>query len=438
MFPSTFVDVLARSNPVVTTIPDMLPGGFHRQAIWRSLPNLTPTAATFLGLRLGRGVILRISALLALRSIVSLVHLPIDSSVLNYVWSFLFSSVQASVALAAAATYLDWGGFLGFIGSRLFAPTDAPFVDLYAAIVMLSGPLASILESAIVTFELMRISRKLEARMFAVQNIGGGHGWWYSILSLSALCLILTSQIAYVLHVMCPNLLHLVILSLMLGFLSVSFISDDGNVLEGASLSLYCAILILLGYSEEFGTPSIAFHILARYAKTQPSHSITLFGSMYDTRSKETGAMILAFTSLLLLISLARAPRLLRTILIGADALKREEEQKEITERASHPSSSETPDQEQSAPDPFLPLVQTEWWIPLLNAFSVITVTFRFLVWAGEVHQGEYYPLLCRVVQAIAALTFYICYLRADEIQKRQNTPVPVPQRDIAGNVIPE
>lgn len=399
-----------------------------RRALLRAVPGLAPAAATVFGIRIGRGIVLRGSALLAARSALASVDLPLDLGVASYVWSLLFASVQTSVALSAAAAYLDWGGVLGSLGSRLFAPSDAAFVSIYAGFVLVAGPVCSLVEAGVMTWEIMRVARIVEDKALAAEAVGRGRAWKTFFVSVTVACYIVCGLLAHVLQQALNggSVIPAAIGAIATAFATVSLMADNANVLEGGALALYAACITAAGVLEELSAPTIALrYVSAPATMASTLTAVPFFGSGSATSrllTKEVRAVLLLTTSTLILTSLARAPRFFRTVLSGVEALTA--------------SDAAYPQQEPLDAPP------AEWWRGLVNALAVVVLTFRILIWSGETQPGEYYPLLCRAVQALAVALLYICFLRVEAgddhavaaLQARSAEPL----RDIAGDVVEE
>lgn len=396
-----------------------LPGFTPRRPLLATLSGLAPAAASFFGVRVGRELILRLSSLLALRTLLSAVHLPLDDGVVSYVWSFLFASVQASVALAAAASYLDAGGVIGAVVRRwLAAPADAAFVRLYAALVLLVGPLLALLEAAVVTFEVMRLTRAATDRMFAAEAKGEGTLIRNAVFAASGACALASVAIVYLASTVYPGDVALVMGSVLLAMYVICIATEDGHLLETAVLALLAQVTLAIGLIEEFDAPThVLDSLLAGKDGEAPREFVILFGDKVALRSQEVRALVLMYTTTMLLTAMARAPRFARLLQVGADRLDNEETEGESA----------------GAPGDTRPSAMSGLLKGAYNAVVLMAVTFRFLVWTGQVHNSEYMPALCRGVQVIAMILLHRGYLGREE---EQAVAVPEPVRDIAGNVI--
>lgn len=399
--------------------------GDTRRNAFRTLSGLAPTAASLLGIKVSRVLILRISALLALRTLLSAVALPLDSAVLSYIWSFLFASLQASVALAATAHFLNIGGIFGLLASKLFArPADTPFVKFYAALVLALGPLFTLLEAAVLTFEVMRLSRLATERMFESEAKGEGSLYRRLVLTAAALSYGAAACVIYFVHLVYPGNMPVVMSTVVVALFALVVVIERAQILETALLALYCVLTIAVGLVEEFDAPTLWLDaFLTKKGLQYPKPYLSVFGEAWHLQSEEVRAVVLAYTVTLLLIAVARAPRLFRLAMIGFDALQQEE-------AANATSQTEGgdihPNQSASVLDGPLK--------PLYNTLVLVALTFRFVIWTAEVHNSEYMPLPIRAVHIAAIMTFYRGFLGKSEASKPQ--PQPEPLRDIAGNII--
>lgn len=407
--------------------------GNTRRSLINTVSGMAPAAASFLGIRVGRNLILRVSSLLALRTLLSAVELPLDAGVVSYVWTFLFASVQASVAVAAAASFLDVGGILGVVARRLFAsPADTAFVKLYGGLVLMAGPIATLVETAVITFEVMRLSRAVTDRMFAAEARGEGTLIRKCVFAAVAFSAFLSLSTIYVASAVYPGKIPIIMGSVLLAMYATCFVVENGHLLETAILTLLAEVTLAVGLIEEFDTPTLAIDplIVEKYAGA-PKPYVKLFGEAYNLQSPEMRAILLIYTTALLLTGMARAPRFVRLLQLGADRLKVEERAAAI-----HMTTPDTANGEAGASNaPEQPSTLSGPLKGVYNAFVLMAVTFRLLVWTGEVQNAEYMPLLCRAVQVVGMMFLYRGYLGRDEddaVMERE----PEPVRDIAGNII--
>lgn len=403
----------------------MLFRGDIRRNAFRTLSGLAPTAASFLGVKISRVLILRISALLALRTLLSALSIPLDSAVLSYIWSFLFASVQASVAVAAAAHFLNIGGIFGFLASKLFArPADTPFVTFYTALVLAMGPLCSLLEAAVLTFEIMRLSRLATERMFESEAKGEGFLYRRLILTAAVLSYGAAASVIYLVHRVYPGNVPIAMSTIVAALFGLVVVVENAQILETALLALYCVLTVVIGLIEEFDAPTLWLDVFLLKKGTQYRKPyLTIFGETSHLQSEQVRAMVLVYTVSLSLIAMARVPRFFRLTLIGFDALQREE----ATVVTSQTDGGDT-HVNQNAPALNAPL-QT-----LHNTLALIALTFRFVLWTAEIHNSEYMPLPTRAVQIVAIMIFYRGFLGKSEKSKAHAQPEPL--HDIAGNVI--
>lgn len=410
--------------------------GNTRRSALNSLTGMAPAAASFLGIRVGRSLILRVSSLLALRTVLSSIELPLDAGVVSYVWTFLFASVQASVAVAAAASFLDVGGIMGVIARRLFAsPGDAAFVKLYGGLVLMVGPMASLVEVAVITFEVMRLSRTTTDRMFAAEARGEGTLIRKCVFAVVGLCAALSLAIVYVAGSVYPGKVPLIMCTVLIAMYAMCFVAENGHLLETAVLALLAETTLAIGLIEEFDAPTLALDplIVQKYAGA-PKPQLNVFGGTYSLQSPETRAILLIYTTALLMVAMARAPRFVRLLQVGADRLKSEENTS--SGRPVVVSSGEGTVEGEATAAAALPVQTGLLSGPLrgvYNAMVLMAVTFRLVVWTGEVQNSEYMPALCRAVQVVAMMVLYRGYLGKDE---EEPVVTPEPVRDIAGNII--
>lgn len=409
--------------------------GNTRRSALKSLTGMAPAAASFLGIRVGRSLILRVSSLLALRTLLSAIELPLDAGVVSYVWTFLFASVQASVAIAAAASFLDVGGILGVVARRLFAsPGDAAFVKLYGGLVLVVGPMASLVETAVITFEVMRLSRATTDRMFAAESRGEGTLIRKSVFAVVGLCATLSLGIVYVAGSVYPGKVPLIMSTVLIAMYAMCFVAENGHLLETAVLALVAEITLAIGLIEEFDAPTLALDplIVQKYAGA-PKPQVNMFGATYSLQSAETRAVLLMYTTAMLMFAMARAPRFIRLLQVGADRLKSEESAS--SGRPVVAANGESAVVGEEATSAALP-VRTELSGSLRGVYNTVVlmaVTFRFVLWTGEVHNSEYIPAMCRAVQVVAMMILYRVYLGKDD---EEPIVTPEPVRDIAGNII--
>jgi hypothetical protein len=329
-------------------------------------------ASAVLGLRVARPTVLRVSALLALRSLLSPLRLPLDSGVGAAIWAAAFAAAQTAAITAAAADRLRFweGGTLASWGKALLSPVDAPFVALYAAFVLCTGPLVALVEAAVMTFEIMRLTRVLEERMRQAEEAS----FWQGVtLALSAVTALAAMAIAVSLPVVQVSQAIAAVSAFVFG---VALVTEAGNILHASALSLYTAVVLAAGITEHIDidpglTPLPRLH------------------------SPEARAGLLVVTTFLNLLSISRATPFVRTVLYGADAIAADYR---LRERPTGFSQG------------------------AIHAVSVVALTFRFLVFNGDVTPGEYYPLVCRGLQVAAAVGIYCAILRVEGLEEADDS----------------
>jgi hypothetical protein len=322
-------------------------------------------AATVLGLRVSRAATLRVSALLALRSLLAPLELPLSSYVASALWAAAFAAAQTAALAAAAADRLRLPGALGRWGAALFSPVDAPFVALYAAVVLVLGPLIALGESIVVVYEVVRLTRALEDRMNADPAVEAH--WKRIIVGASAVAAGGTAAAVGLLPV--PEVAPAVgcVAAALLG---VTLFTAAGNVLHAALLSAYAALLAIAGVAE--------------HLDLFPAYGL---GRRAALHSPEARAALFLVSAVLTLAGLPRVPAFVRAVLHGADAV---------------------------AADPALAGGPGGGLKGLLNALAVVALTFRFLVYHQDVLPGEYYPLVCRGLQVVVVVGLYAGIMRME------------------------
>jgi hypothetical protein len=315
-------------------------------------------AAALFGVRVTRTTVLRVSGLLALRSLLASIQLPFDDSIASTAWSMAFSTAQTAVLLAIAADKLRWGGALGRWGSSIFTPADAPFVALYGIVVLSFGPILALAEAAVIVFEIMRFTRKLEDRMQAPQE----RSFWQGlILTLSFFAF--SSSAALVLRLPVEEVSNEA-LGISAFTLLAALGAPDGNILHAALLTLYTTVVLVLGLSENI--------------------DVTRAALRPQLHSPECRAAQLVVSAVFTLFSIARAPHFVRTILYSAETVESDR-----TMRAPLAGVSKG----------------------AVSTLAVIAITFRFLVYNNDVLPGEYFPLFCRGLQVGTAIILYCMFL---------------------------
>lgn len=417
--------------------------GNTRRSLLGFLSGAGPAAASFLGFRIGRVVILRISALLAIRTILSSVELPIDSGVISYLWTFLFATVQASFFAGMAASFLNLGGILSLIGRYVFSLSgDAAFVSLYGNLVMFVGPLcSSLVEAVVMTYEVMRISREVAGKVQAAEARGGGEMLKRVTVGAAVLCAALSAFIVFLVQQVYPGIVPKIMGSIVALLFAVCFISEDGLFLESGLLALLSCVTLSIGLIEEFDCPTFLLDaILVGKNGGKPNPIVKVFNSECELNSDQVRALLLIYTIFMLMVAMARAPRFLYLTQMGSEALDAEEASVAARVRVASNGGGVATEghgsehhQMYRQPHPVYELRGMAKG--LYNALVLVAVTFRILIWSREVHVAEYLPGLCRFVQVVAMLLLhriYAIYGRSEEPE----VVAPEPRRDMAGNII--
>lgn len=338
----------------------------------RMIQRSTGAASALLGIRLGKQTALRLSMLLALRSLLGSLQLPIDSGVATVVWSFLFASAQAAVLLGIAAERMSVGGMLGRIGAALIGPSDAPFIEIYGYIVMLAGPLVAVAEAAVVTYEIMLSAARLEQRTWDQRQSGIAKAGMASLAFLgfgTSIALVLIADTREVTWAVVA--IWIVLLGL------VTFV-EGCNIMHAGLLALYCTSILCLGLSEH----------LDIYASV-------VLPALHSPTSR---ALQLMVTSSLVIFAIARGPRFLGAYLYTLERVEA---------------------------DPSLMNEQSSSLQGFLNTVTVLALTFRYLIYNVDVRVGEYHPIFCRSLQALLVLLVHVGLLRIDsaEVTEAQAHP---------------
>lgn len=328
-------------------------------------------AAVVLGMRVARAATLRVSALLTLRSLLAPIELPIDSGIVAGIWATAFAAAQGTALAAVIADKLRWRGLLGRWGNSLLSPVDAPFVAMYGTIVLTVAPVVALFESALVVFEVMRWTRTIEVRMHQPTE----ERFWQSFtLGLSALCYGVMGFVIYRLPV---QEISGVLLLVSAVTLVVALVTEAGNILHASLLSLYFTSVLCVGLSEEIDIyrPEITSSLL---------------------HSPDSKAAQLVLTCVLMVGTFVRGPKFVRTLLFSAARV---------------------------AEEPSLNQPLTGFARAVVNALVVIFVTFRFLIFNGDIAPGEYYPMVCRGLQIFAAFSLYCAFLRIEGCDEAGSVP---------------
>ncbi|PXF41695.1 hypothetical protein BWQ96_08580 [Gracilariopsis chorda] len=306
------------------------------------------------GVRFSRDHILRLSAILSLRALLTVFDLPLENTATAYITSLLSSMTNMAIVLALTSNYFHFEGLLGRIGAFFFPSPRKPsaFIILYARLVFVLGPLASWFETAVITYEIMSIARRWEASMQRAAT-DGSHVPRRLLLAFTFLCI--TGSVAIGVTLGLENRkvgAGAATASLLL--LTYSYLNDDANVVEAAMLSLYVCTLLIFAKGES------------------------------QLLSDESRAMLLVGTVVLLCTAMSRATRFVRLLAIGFEEFYREEEAGIAWGQGSVQNS--------------------------FGVLTIIAITFRILIWSQEVHEGEYVAEWCRITQVIAVVILYIFY----------------------------
>lgn len=298
---------------------------FSRSQNGATVPTLSSAFVTVLGIRVTRTQILRVSGLLALRSISRAVPIPLDDGVQAYLWSFLFSSAQAGVAFATAASLFQfdlWGtsntGLSGLFNRILPIPraVDGPFLQLYARMVAICGPLLSCFETAVLVYETMSMTRRLEGAMYAAEAQGNAM-FRPLLVSLALACVAIVTGVGYMCGTLVPDFAKIgagPIVGAGVMLVGWAIANDEANVVEAAVIALYAAGLWMVALMEEI---SLDAPLL-----TELRGSVEL---KKWVGSDEVRAAVLVGTLGTLLIAMSRAERFVKLLAMGHDALAREE-----------------------------------------------------------------------------------------------------------------
>lgn len=374
---------------------------------------LSTAAVTLLGLRVTRDQILRIAALLTLRTLVNLIDIPLDDSVQTYLWSILFSSVQAGVAVATIASVFRLGGFLGRLISNVIPPAaDAAFLKLFAALVVIAGPIVAVAETAVVVYYIMRLSRRVEAAMFRAEASGVKVARAIVLSSVFAIFWSALAGIYLLWSAVIPNAYIIGFIATCIALLVLNvFLAEDGNIVEASFLALYIVAIASVGMVEEatVGAPLLGSEWLQTYRGF-------LCGD--DVR-----AVTLVLTFILLLLSMSRAAQFFRVLMYGYDAVyattgsvasavddkqKESSPQRQTTDhddgiQAASIIRNDAPAHLATPSDSARTLVST---------MTLLAATFRILLWARAVNVGEYLPLPCRAWQIASVTALYAIFVR--------------------------
>lgn len=349
-------------------------GGGVASQFRRSMTNCTGAAATLVGIRISRATTLRVSALFVLRALLSQVSLPLAPDVFSGLWAAAFAAAQSAAVFAAVADRLRLPGIFGTWGASLFSPADAPFVSLYGTAVLVLAPLLSLLESAVVVFEVVRLVRIVEDEMNA--GDAAQEAWYQRItLAASAFMAAVAGGTLYSLGV--PEVVPaLAALAVVLVVLALVF--DCGNMLHPPALSAYLIFLLVAAVSET--------------VDLVPAYGGGVRNSLHSPQAR---AALLVLSTALGLMAVVRGPVLFRTLLFSADVVQAQSE---------------------GVAQAFEKGVQ--------NSLAIVAMTFRFLVFHRDILPGEYYPMACRWVQVVAVVGLYAIVMRIEGAVEYPPSPI--------------
>lgn len=377
------------------------------RSVFRGAMGLFTSTATVLSPRVSRALILRISLLLLGRALLELVPVPLGALVGETVAPLVLNVLQTSIGVAALTAYMDSGGFFGAIASRLFAEKESAFVALYATLLFVAGPFLAIVEAAVVVYEAMSAAREWEAHMnqTSVPREASTHR---ALILAAATALYGATLVAaaVALKITASQTVPATIAATSCAYFTVAFVADQSNVLEGAVLSLYSAIVILVALVEELDV--VASMPLDFLAKSIPQPK------------PEWRALALIITAASALFTLHRAPTVARIVLFGHHS---------VADAPSRPSVT-TPTGEiipplalQSAGIGTAPPAsqhKRSKRTGVAMVIAIIVVTFRVLVWSARLRPGEYYPVYARACQVLATFAIYVSFIRIEESEAAQ------------------
>lgn len=316
-------------------------------------------AATVAGLRVSRAATLRVSALFALRALLSGLPLPLPPDLLAGAWLAGLAAAQTS-AWAASAAEASWlpAPVAAAVG-RVFSPADAPFVAGYAAVVLVLGPLVAVAEAGVVVFEAVRVTRAVEHRMSSPDPATVAR--WQRV-NLAAAAAVAAGAGAFA----ATKPLRDVAPAAGAGFaalLAVALATAAGNILHAALLGAYVVFLAAAAAAEA--------------ADVVPGYGV---GARAVLGGSEARAALFAVSVALELAVLVRGPAIVGAVVYSADAVRA---------------------------DPSLVAAPEGFAKALVSAVAVVAVTFRFMVYHHVLRPGEYQPFLCRGVQALFVIGLY-------------------------------
>lgn len=371
----------------------------------RSAAPLSTTLLSIFGLRFTRHQILLVSLILLVRSLLPLLQLPLSPALQSYISTLLYSTIHTSLALAATANIFDFGGVLGVLTKRFFGGGENGFVNIYGSLVIIIAQFVTFLEAVVLVYEMMRIAKRWEARMWEA-HAQGSNLLQRLLIFLSVLNLAGVSTILAFLWTANGELgKHLVgfASALVVVVMTTACVSDKSNVVEGSMISLYICMQLFLGCWEELYIPT--WFVQDNYGKLASLWKTQAF--IIDFRTQEFRAGVFVLTTALHFIALARAKRFARLVTVGYEKM--------IEEEQSASTGSQAPPQ---APPPaggdqLLEFRRGQEVSCVIGVLSLIAMTFRVLVWGELIAGGEYMPLPMRCVQAVSVVGLYGVYLKA-------------------------
>ena len=354
----------------------------------QSLPSLPPALLSLLGHRLSRSQILRLTFLLLCQLLLIRLSLPPPFSAL--LSSLFTTTLQTTLILATTASIFDFTGLLGALFSRWFA-ADAPFLDLLCVVLLVVGPLAYVAEAVTLAYESIRIAREMEARMYEEEEKRGGAVYRSALMFLAALFLLTTTLALFPIYLAHPYL-AVVAAGLSVVIILISLVKDDANIVESTGVSLYITLVLLVALVEEAQLPT-AF-LIDHLVDYNPNVVKQLAAEHWQ----HVCAVVFIYAVIAILFVLIRGTRFLTLVRLGY-------EQMQQNERAAQGAPQTQQEQEQEEE---IHAIAKHW---NFGELAVILLSFRLLLWGGHIHAGEYLPMLCRLVQVLAAAGSYAIFV---------------------------
>ena len=186
---------------------------------------------------------------------------------------------------------------------------------------------------------------------------------------------------------------------------------EKASLFEFSAACLYIAITLLSGVFEESVKPSFLWEIVVSADGNENIENIGRAANDHNVILNAVGVF-------LTVLSLASLPEFLRAICDRAhkdDSLLVQAADKQNGNNRSGEGSvqvSENRAARQQGNSVMTNLIAGDnaWLKGSLNAVSVIVLTFKFLLWKGQIEAGEYYALGCRIVHAVAAVLFFFTF----------------------------